>query len=156
MNIFAEDHQYILKHLISADVEFMLIGGYAVIYYGYRRTTGDMDLWIKPSNDNKERFITALKACGFETHSLDGIKAMDFEKTLVFTVGEEPEKIDFLTHISGLKYEQAEKNKVIGDIDGLNVPVVHIKDLVISKMSTDRAKDRLDVEELQKIAKNKM
>lgn len=80
---------------------------------------------------------------------------MDFEKTLVFTVGEEPEKIDFLTHVSGLRYEEAEKNKVIGDIDGMTVPVVNIKDLVLSKMSTDRAKDRLDVEELQKIAKNK-
>ena len=153
MNIFAEDHQYILRNLIKADVDFMLIGGYAVIYYGYRRTTGDMDLWVKPSNDNKIRFVAALSACGFTEESLAQINALDFEKTLMFTVGEEPEKVDFLTHISGLKYEDAEKNKIIGDIDGMKVPVVHMNDLVLSKMSTDRPKDRADIEELQKIAK---
>ncbi len=80
---------------------------------------------------------------------------LDFEKTLVFTVGEEPRKVDFLTHVSGIKYEDAEKNKVVGEIDGMKVPVVHMNDLVISKLSTDRAKDRLDVDELQKIIKNK-
>ena len=155
MNIFAEDHQSILRCLLEANVDFMLIGGYAVIYYGYRRTTGDMDIWLKPSNDNKQKFIVALGVCGFEDDTLNGIASLDFEKTLVFTVGNEPEKIDFLTHVSGIKYEDAEKNIVTGDIDGMEVPVVHMNDLVVSKLSTDRAKDRLDIEELQKITKNK-
>lgn len=99
--------------------------------------------------------MQALEAAEFDSQTLLGVDGLDFEGTLVFTIGEEPQKVDFLTRVSGLEYERAEKNKVIGEIDGLEVPVVHMNDLVLSKMSTDRAKDRVDIEELQKINRNK-
>ena len=155
MNIFVEEHQDIIKLLLKCEVDFLLIGGYAVIYHGYRRNTGDLDLWLKPSNSNKEKFVKALKEADFNDRTLNGVSELNFEGTLMFTLGEEPQKIDFLTRISGLEYEDAEKNKVVGDIDGMRVPVVHMNDLVIAKLSTGRQKDKLDIEELQKIAKNK-
>ena len=54
MNIFFKEHHEILAALLKHRVNFMLIGGYAVNYYGYHRTTGDMDIWLEPSNENKE------------------------------------------------------------------------------------------------------
>jgi hypothetical protein len=57
MNIFVENHQLLLKSMLQHDVNFLLVGGYAVIYHGYKRTTGDMDLWIEPDNNNKLKLI---------------------------------------------------------------------------------------------------
>ena len=57
MSIFFEEHQRILALLIKHQVEFLLIGGYAVIFHGYSRTTGDMDIWLAPNNKNKQRLI---------------------------------------------------------------------------------------------------
>lgn len=57
MNIFIENHQILLKSLIKHKVKFLLVRDYAVIYYGYKRTTGDMDLWIEPDNGNKLKLI---------------------------------------------------------------------------------------------------
>jgi predicted nucleotidyltransferase len=154
MNIFVSGHLEILELLLKSEVDFLLIGGYAVIYHGYRRTTGDMDLWLKPTNENKLKFVKAVSDI-FDHETLRQLSSLNFEDTHVFTAGEEPFKVDFLTRVSGVEYEQADKNKVMGDIDGLSIPVVHINDLVISKLSSDRLKDKHDIEELQKIAKRK-
>ena len=60
MNIFLKEHYLLLEKLINAGVEFIIIGGYAVNYHGYNRTTGDLDLWIKPDNDNRDILLTVL------------------------------------------------------------------------------------------------
>jgi hypothetical protein len=84
MNIFIENHQLFLKSLIKHEVNFLLIGGYAVIYYGYMRTTGDMDLWIEPSNDNKLKLIDVLIEFEFDMNGIEHIKQLDFTKHLAF------------------------------------------------------------------------
>ncbi|MEO5582860.1 MAG: hypothetical protein ABIR66_09215, partial [Saprospiraceae bacterium] len=61
MNIFLEEHQNILSNMMLNNVEFLLIGGYAVIFHGYLRSTGDMDIWVRPSNENKILLINALR-----------------------------------------------------------------------------------------------
>jgi len=71
MNIFHDDHLEIIKELLENQVSFLLIGGYAVIYHGYNRTTGDMDLWLEPSNQNKYKVIEALEKLGFEQEGLE-------------------------------------------------------------------------------------
>lgn len=55
MNLFIELHQQLIKELLEAKVDFIVSGGYSVIYYGYKRTTGDVDIWLKPDNDNKRK-----------------------------------------------------------------------------------------------------
>jgi len=57
MNFFLDRHQLLLKELLNAKVDFIIIGGYSVIYHGYRRTTGDVDIWIKPDNANKPKLL---------------------------------------------------------------------------------------------------
>ena len=90
MNIFLEDHQEIIKKLIQGNVAFLLIGGYAVIYHGYQRTTGDMDLWVEPTNENKEKVIKALENSGYDPVDLRNLAEMDFTKHLAFSIGEQP------------------------------------------------------------------
>ena len=70
MNIFFKEHHEILAALLKHRVNFMLIGGYAVNYYGYHRTTGDMDIWLEPSNENKEMLLQAFTALGFDDEGI--------------------------------------------------------------------------------------
>ena len=151
MNLFIESHQELLRNLIDNNVEFIIIGGYSVIFHGYKRTTGDVDIWLKPDNENRDKLITLLYKMDFEHRGILAIAEQDFKKLLVFSIGEVPEKVDFLTQISGIKFDEADKEKIIADIDGLPVPFLHLNHLVLSKFNTGRAKDKADIEELQKI-----
>ena len=155
MNLFLDHHLEFISLLLKHEVEFIVIGGYAVIFHGYHRTTGDVDLWVKPSNENKLKLLNALTAFDVDQSALQELGKHDFEKHLAFHIGNEPEKIEFLTHISGLTYEEADVAKTIADIDDLNIPFLGLHHLVLSKMATGRLRDHADIEELQRIQKSK-
>jgi predicted nucleotidyltransferase len=151
LNIFLDDHLEIIKLLIKHKTDFLLIGGYAVIFHGYTRTTGDMDLWLRPTNENKEKLVLALKDAGFEDEDLETLNSLDFSERLVFSIGTEPQKIDFLTKINQVTFDEADKTKVFAEWENLEIPVINIKELVLSKINTGRKKDEADIEELQRI-----
>lgn len=151
MDVFFEPHLKMLRMLREFNVDFMLVGGFAVNYYGFNRPTGDMDIWLKPENENKEKLLNALAAYGFNTESINYVKSLDFNDTLVFTCGELPFRIDFLTKISGVNYSEAEPQAVKTTMENINIHIIHIHHLVLSKIANNRTKDKLDVEELQKI-----
>jgi hypothetical protein len=155
MNIFIENHQLLLTCLIQHRVNFLLVGGYAVIYYGYKRTTGYMDLWLEPSNENKVRLLEALKTFEFNEDDMKHIAALDFTKHIAFHFWEEPERVDCITYISHVLFKEAFTDKIIADIDGIAVPIIQYRHLIESKITSDRLKDRADVEELQKINRHK-
>ena len=155
MNIFDDYTQQLLLALNSNNVQYLIVGGYAVNYHGYRRTTGDIDLWIKPDNVNKEKVISSLKSLLVNTDALIELTKLDFTKPLVFIDGEEPFKIDFMTYVSGVEFEAAWSRKIDENFDGIKVQFMHFDHLIISKFTTGRAKDKLDIEELQKIKKMK-
>jgi NACalpha-BTF3-like transcription factor len=155
MDIFLEQHKNFLLLLLKHEVEFMLIGGYAVIYYGYERGTEDMDLWLKPTNANRDKFIEALKEHGVSRETLTAVKEMDFTTTLVMYIGEKPNTIEFLTKVQGVTYEEADKEKVMLPLKDKQIPVIQYHHLVLTKIATGRTKDKADIEELQKINRNK-
>ena len=155
MVIVFEQHKIFLEKLLNAGVEFILIGGYAVNFHGYNRPTGDMDIWLKPENENKTRLIHLLKNEGYTAESLEPIEGMDFTKHLAFHLGKNPYRIDFLTFIQGVNFEDAQKQQQELPLKDKFVPVLHLHHLVLSKMNTDRLKDKADIEELQKIERNK-
>ena len=155
MNIFVESHQNFLKSLLNHKVNFLLVGGYAVIFHGYKRTTGDMDLWIEPNNENKERLLIALKEFDFNIEDIEHISQLDFTKHLAFHFWEEPERVDCITYVSNVNFEEAFASKVLADIEGIKIPIIQYQHLIQSKISSERLKDRADVEELQKINRNK-
>lgn len=151
MNIFLENHQKLLTSLIKNKVKFLLIGGYAVIYHGYKRTTGDMDIWIEPDNSNKLKLLEVLEEFEFDKKGIEYIKNLDFTKHLAFHFWEEPERVDCLTYISNVKFNEAFDQKVIADIEGISIPIIHYNHLILSKLMTNRSKDKADIEELQKV-----
>ncbi len=151
MNILLEPHKNILKKLIEFNVDFILIGGYAVNFHGYNRTTGDMDVWLKPDNENRTKFIEFLKSDGFDSESLDKISKTDFTKHLAFHIGENPLQIDFVTIISGVSFDEADRQRQMLLFENNALPFLHLDHLILSKITSDRAKDKADVEELQKI-----
>jgi len=155
MNVFIQSHQQLLKCLLQHKVNFLLVGGYAVIYHGYKRTTGDMDLWIEPSNQNKTNLIEALKTFEFNADDIKHIAQLDFTKHLAFHFWEEPERVDCITYVSNVSFSEAFAGKIIADIEGISVPVIQYQHLIQSKITSDRLKDKADVEELQKINRHK-
>lgn len=155
MSYFLEIHIKYLKALIDCQVEFLVAGGYAVIYHGYVRTTGDMDIWLKPDNDNKKRFLEVLARQSLQNDSVEYVSKLDFTTSIAFHIGQIPEKIDFFTSVTGLDFETANQHAVKLSIDNLDVPFLALSDLVINKMITTRKRDQVDVEELQKIKKLK-
>lgn len=155
MNLFIEKHQGLLKELLLKKVDFIVIGGYSVIFHGYARSTGDVDLWLRPDNVNKLKLLDVLRQMNFDEEDIQHIAELDFKKHIVFSMWDEPEKVDFLTRISMIEFEQADQRKIIADIDGVKIPFLHLNDLVLSKFNTGRLKDKADIEELQKIQKGK-
>jgi hypothetical protein len=152
MNIFDTYTHDLLHQLNLNEVPYIVVGGYAVNYHGYRRTTGDIDIWIKPSNENsKTQLLIALKNLGITEDKLQKLSEIDFTLPTVFVDGKEPYKIDFMTRISGVNFEEAWDKKIIAELDGLKIPFIHLHHLILSKISNNRTKDKLDVEELQKI-----
>ena len=143
--------------MLDGDVAFIIIGGYSVIFHGYECSTGDINIWLKPDNNNKTKLIAALGQFGIEQEYLREMSGIDFTKHFAFNIGKEPEKIDFVTRINLVEYEEADKMKIVADMDGVKIPFLHINHLILSKINTGRLKDQADIEELQKVqqAKNK-
>lgn len=151
MNILLEEYKKFLLLLLKHKVEFILVGGYAVIYHGYARTTGDMDIWLKPNNTNRNKLINALNEYGIIKEDTEILKNIDFNTTQVFHIGKEPTKIDFLTKIQGVSYAEADKEKIYFPLENKKIPIIQYHHLIISKNLSGRTKDKADVEELQKI-----
>jgi len=153
MNILFDEHRLILKTLLNHHVDFILIGGYAVNYYGYNRSTGDMDLWLNPTNENKDLLIGALSELQFDEVGISTIRSWDFTTAQKFYIGERnrPDRTEFMTHISGLTYDAGRQNLSLADIDGLLLPIINFNNLIRNKESTGRLKDMADVEYLKKI-----
>jgi len=151
MIIHYEAHQRFLKVLLQHQVKFLLIGGYAVNFHGYNRTTGDMDIWLAPTNENKKHLINALQAEDFDEEQLEQLGEMDFSQPVVFYTGQAPLRIDFLTTIKRLTFEEAYEQKVFLTIDDYDIPVINLQHLVLSKINNNRTQDKADIEALQKI-----
>ncbi|MEX2592038.1 MAG: hypothetical protein WD426_04635 [Anditalea sp.] len=149
----ANNFEEILLAFNEQKVEYMIAGGYAVIFYGYGRTTGDLDIWVKPTFENRAKIMRALEKLGFPselTNYLGIIK--DFSQPFAIKLGEEPSQVDIFNAITGVSYSDAEKNAVrFRFSEKLECKFIHLHYLITNKMLTGRLKDKADVEELHKI-----
>jgi predicted nucleotidyltransferase len=150
----AENFEDVLHALNNNEVDFMIVGGYAVVFYGYGRTTGDLDIWINPEDRNKKRLITAFKELKFPSKLVDHIKNTDFKKPFAVKIGAEPIQIDLFNAITGVEYTDARERSISYKyVDNLVVNFIHLQDLIVNKMLTGRLKDAADVEQLHNINK---
>ncbi len=142
-----EDYRDMLHALSDEKVRFILIGAYALAAHGYPRATMDMDIWVMPSPDNAEAVLRALRRFGAPLHNLT---KEDLQKDgTIFQIGVAPRRIDIITAASGLEFEPAYQNSIPMDIDGIEVRIPSIDDLIINKKATGRTRDLADAEALE-------
>lgn len=151
--VLNEDYREMLQAFIEEKVEFMVVGAYAVGVHGIPRATGDIDLFVKADKNNSEKVFSALVRFGA---SVDGISPDDFEKDgIIFQIGVVPRRIDVITSIDGVGFDEAYSEVVFADIDGLNIPVISAEKLIKNKEASARDKDLLDIKILKKHLKLK-
>ena len=148
--LFNPDYADMVKAMLDEGVEFMLVGGYAVLFHGYPRTTFDIDLWVRPSPDNAPKVLAALHRFGAP---LQDVTASDFDHPdMVYQIGVPPCRIDILTRIDGVAWEEAEGNAILGNVDGLPLKVIGLAELIRNKRASGRTKDAADADALEQIA----
>ncbi|MBN2182732.1 MAG: nucleotidyltransferase [Sedimentisphaerales bacterium] len=131
-----------LQSLLDHKVEFLVVGAYAMAAHGYPRATGDLDLWVFTSRENAEKVYKALGEFGAPLEQID--KDSFSEKGIIFQIGVAPCRIDIITQISGVEFEQAYPKRKDIEIDGIKLPIISKEDLIRNKESTGREKDKLD------------
>ncbi|MFT7620819.1 MAG: hypothetical protein ACI97A_004477 [Planctomycetota bacterium] len=140
------DFKELLALFNKHDVDFLVVGGYALAFHGAPRFTGDIDLLVRPEIDNAKRIVLALEEFGFGSI---GLNETDFTKPdHVIQLGKPPVRIDILTSISGLTWEQASKNRVAGNYGGAAVSFIGRVEFIANKRATGRMKDLADIEAL--------
>jgi predicted nucleotidyltransferase len=141
------DYRDILLALSNRNAKFLLVGAYAMAVHGYPRSTMDIDLWIMPDPENSTLVLKALEDFGAPS---DNLTQSDLQKEdLVFQIGVAPRRIDILTSVDGLNFEEAFTNSQTIEIEGIPIQVISIADLIKNKRSTGRHKDLADAESLE-------
>ena len=140
------DFEELLRSLEENGVEYMIVGGYAVAYYGHPRFTKDIDVFFDSTEDNVSRLRQALIAFGFREQDL--LPEAFTTKGNVLTFGVVPTRVDLVNDIDGVTYEEARPNVVRGTYGGVEVTFIGLADLVKNKRATPRTQDKADVEEL--------
>ena len=141
-----QDFADFLKLLDSHRVEFLLIGGYAVGLHGYPRGTADLDVWVSMKPDNASRLVDALREFGFAMPKLT--PALFLEEDKLVRMGVPPLRIDILTSIPGVNFEESFGRRKIVSVGDLEIPVISLEDLKTNKRATGRRQDLTDVDHL--------
>ena len=140
------DFKEFLKLLNAHGVKYLLIGGYAVGYHGYPRATNDIDIWIKINTDNARRMVEVLREFGFDIPDLS--PNLFLQDQNIIRMGEPPMRIEVLTKISGISFEEAHAERVVDKIDDVEVSLISLRQLRINKKASGRHKDLDDLEHL--------
>lgn len=147
-----EDYLEFVAALKRNDVEFVIVGAFALSFLGFPRATGDIDFWIRPTESNAEAVLRALKDFGFESL---GITKEDILSGKVIQMGYPPVRIDLLTSLSGVVAEEIWNNRKEGPFGKHVVFYLDKETFLKNKRATDRPKDKLDVDLFEKPAKPK-
>jgi predicted nucleotidyltransferase len=147
-----ENFKEFIALLNSHKVKYLLVGGFAVGLHGYPRHTGDLDIWVRPDLNNGIKILAVLKQFGFGSL---GLTTESFVKPdIIHQFGYAPLRIDVLTGVSGLTFDECFARKQKMRLGGINVNVVHLNDLKQNKLSSGRPEDLYDVKKLEQVESN--
>lgn len=142
----ADDFRDFLGALVDAGVRFLVVGAHAMAAHGVPRATGDMDVLVEPAAENAARVWRALGTFGAPLHSLT-VSESDFAKPdVVVQLGLPPYRIDVLTSISGVTFDEAWSDRLDGEMQGVPVAFLGRESFIRNKRATGRRKDLLDIE----------
>ena len=140
------DFKEFLRLLNAHQVEYLLIGGYAVGYHGYPRATADMDIWIAMNPANAEKIVAVLKEFGFDLPDLS--PELFLKEWQVIRLGVPPVRIEIATTISGVNFSECYAERVTDVLDGAEVNLISLKHIKVNKNASGRHQDLADLENL--------
>ena len=147
-----DDYRDMLQCLSAEGVRFLVVGAYALAVHGYPRATKDIDFFVWATPENATNLLRALARFGAP---VKGLSEADFaSEGNVFQIGTGPRRIDILTRISGVTFEQAYANRMTVSMEGVELPVISLKDLIANKRASGRTQDLADVERLESRGKD--
>ena len=131
-----EDYKDMLQALSDENVSFLLVGAYAMAAHGYPRATMDIDIWVMPSPQNADAVLRALNRFGAPLHNLNKEDLQNDGS--IFQIGVAPRRIDIITAASGLQFEEAYGRSLSVNIEGIEVHIPSIDDLIRNKRTSGR------------------
>jgi hypothetical protein len=141
------DFREFVGSFIGHEVRFLLIGGYALAAHGLPRATGDLDTWVWLDRDNASKIIAALDEFGFGSL---GLSVDDFvEPEIVVQLGYPPHRIDIITSIDGVDFDDAWERRMMVNVGGVEVPIIGREELILNKIAAGRPQDLADVARLR-------
>ena len=142
-NQLSPDFKEFVELLNAREVEYLIVGAYAIARYGVVRNTGDIDVWVRQTVDNTTKLVQVMADFGLASL---GYTVADFmEADVIVQIGVSPFRIDLLTAIDGVTFAECYPNRQISVLDGVPLAVISIHDLRRNKASTGRAKDQEDL-----------
>jgi hypothetical protein len=145
--MLSKDFKEFIALLNGYSVRYLVVGGYAVAFHGYPRYTKDLDIWIELSPENADNVLKALDDFGFGSL---GLKPEDFlESNQIIQLGYPPNRIDLLTTLKDITFEDCYKARVVVDIQGLKISFIDLENLKKNKRATGRPQDLADAENLE-------
>lgn len=148
----SKDVRDFIELLNSTSIEYLVVGGHAVGYHGFPRVTGDFDFFVRASHDNALRLVEVFRQFGFE--DADKLLPVFTAVGRVVQIGAPPNRIDVITGISGVDFDEAWSTRQSSDLDGTPVAVIGREALLKNKRASGRPKDLLDVEEIERLGSN--
>jgi hypothetical protein len=139
----------LLAAFAAAKVEYAVVGGVAVNVHGYARATNDLDIFIRPTEENARLTFDALLAVGAPLEGLEPGDLLDDEENLRF--GPEEDHVDILASIGEMPFEQVWRNRIETEVEGLSISFISKQDLIENKRQVGRLRDLADAEELEQI-----
>ena len=140
------DFKEFLRLLNSKEVKYLLIGGFAVGYHGYPRATNDLDIWVAVDLENAKKIVATLKDFGFQQTDLS--EELFLKQDHIIRMGVAPIRIEILTSVSGIEFDDSYRERVMDHIDGIPVQIIGLKQLRVNKQASGRHKDLDDLENL--------
>lgn len=142
-----KDFRELFELLNANDVKYLLIGGYAVGYYGYPRATNDIDVFVADDHANSRNLVKALSEFGFSGENLS--EELFTQKKSIIEMGVEPMMIQIMNFASGISFDEAYARRVVVRIEGVDVSLISKDDLKTNKLASGRYKDLADIERLE-------
>jgi hypothetical protein len=146
--ILHEDFLDFIRALNANEVEYLVVGGYAVILHGYPRTTGDLDVWVNKTPENYGRLTNAFAEFKMPVFDMTRENFLTNPNIDVFAFGRSPVSIEILNAVKGLDFGNAFANAEIRMMDGVQIKLLSRSDLLIAKKASNRARDINDIENL--------
>jgi hypothetical protein len=140
------DFKDFFRFLNEEEVDYLLVGGWAVGVYGASRYTQDIDVWVATGETNARRVVRVLERFGF-THG-EANESLVLEPGNIIRLGFPPLRIEIINRLSGVEFDDCIKRRKLVAISGINIPVISLSDLIMNKRASGRPKDLIDLDNL--------